>query len=290
MNNDQLFQDRARVRDEDLAGRASAAGADALLTRIVALEHDPAPRRRAFSPRRVLIGMVSAAALATAIVVGPSLLRVSERVYAGQAVTIDRVGDEYAFYFTEGDPDPAELQRAFRKVGLDNLTVTLIPVSPRQPGAVFGFDKADPGDDSLATFVGGDCPTDVNGCVAAFRVTADIKTRAEVRLARPAKPGEKYGFPADAEWPGEALAGVRLQGRSVAEAVRVVRERGLAVAYGLDWPSHGAGGGEGYEFEENVPAARIDPTWKVAKGDTYNDGVIVLHVVPGPGASPPPGF
>ncbi|WP_329429419.1 hypothetical protein OG339_12110 [Streptosporangium sp. NBC_01495] len=65
---------------------------------------------------------------------------------------------------------------------------------------------------------------------------------------RPAKPGEKYAYPADASWPGEALAGVELQGRSVAEAARVVREHHLKVAYGLDWPLRN--GDKGFRFEQ----------------------------------------
>lgn len=216
----------------------------------------------------------------------PSHGPASEQVYASQAVTIDRVGDEYTFYFTEGDPDPAELKEAFHKVGLDNLTVRLIPVSPRQPGSVFGFEKSDP--DAKAMFVGDSCPERVEDCITAFSVTAGIKGPAEVRLGRPAKPGEKYAYPADASWQGEALAGVNLQGRSVAEAVRVVREHDLKVAYELDWPLRN--GDKGVRFEPDVPASRIDTGWKVATAESYNDGVIVLHVVPGPAATPPPGF
>ncbi|MEV4181120.1 hypothetical protein AB0J28_06700 [Streptosporangium canum] len=287
MNNDQIFKNRARVLDEDLIDGASTAGADALLAEIVLLEHTPARRRLMPSARRSLLGLAAAAALAGAIVVGPSLLKASEQVYASQAVTIDRVGDEYAFYFTEGDPDPVELQKAFHKVGLDNLRVTLVPVSPQQsPGSVFGFEKTDP--DARATFAGDSCPERTENCITAFRVTADITGPAEVSLGRPAKPGEKYASPADASLPGEALAGVKLRGRSVAEAVRVVREHDLKVAYGLDWPLRNDE--KGVRFEDDVPASRVDPGWPVTTAQTYNDGVIVLRVAPGPDASPPPGF
>ncbi|WP_329091863.1 hypothetical protein [Streptosporangium sp. NBC_01469] len=286
MNNDQIFKDRARVLDESLAGRASTTGADALLAEIVSLERVPARRRLMRSPGRALLGLAAAAVLAGAIVVGPSLFKASEQVYASQAVTIDRVGDEYAFYFTEGDPDPVELRKAFHKVGLDNLTVTLIPVSPQlPPGSVFGFEKTDP--DAIARFTGGDCLQRVETCLTAFSITADIEGPAEVNLSRPANPGEKYAFPADASLPGEALAGVKLRGRSVAEAARVVREHDLKVAYGLDWPLRGA---EGVRFEDDVPASRVDPGWSVTTAQTYNDGVIVLRAEPGPDATPPPGF
>jgi len=290
VNNDQIFKDRAKVLDEGLAGQASTAGADALLTEIVSLENIPpehVPARRPMpSPGRALLGLAAAALLAGAIVVAPSLFGASGQVYAGQAVTIDRVGDEYAFYFTDGDPDPVELQKAFHKVGLDNLTVTLIPVSPRlPPGSVFGFEKTDP--DARATFAGDGCPGRIADCVTAFRVTADIEGPAEISLSRPAKPGERYAYPADASLPGEALAGVRLRGRSMAEAARVVREHDLKVAYGLDWPLRD---GEGVRSEDDVPASRVDPGWPVTTAQTHNDGVIVLRAEPGPDVTPPPGF
>ncbi|MFC7641600.1 hypothetical protein ACFQX6_11795 [Streptosporangium lutulentum] len=167
----------ATVLDEDLASRASTAGADALLAEIVVLEHVPARRRLMPSARRSLLGLAAAAVLAGGIVVGPSLFKASEQVYASQAVTIDRVGDEYAFYFTDGNPDPAELRKAFHKVGLDNLTVTLSPVSPHMPpGSVFGFEKTDP--DAQAVFAGGNCPERVENCL---RPSASPRTSPGLR-------------------------------------------------------------------------------------------------------------
>ncbi|WP_371782529.1 CU044_5270 family protein [Streptosporangium subroseum] len=72
MNNDQIFKDRARVLDEDLAGRASTAGADALLAEIVLLERIPARRRLLLSPGRALLGL--AAVAAAVAVIAPSML------------------------------------------------------------------------------------------------------------------------------------------------------------------------------------------------------------------------
>ncbi|MEV4375172.1 MULTISPECIES: CU044_5270 family protein [unclassified Nonomuraea] len=72
MNNDQIFKDRARVLDEDLAGRASTAGADALLAEIVSLERVPARRQLLLSPGRALLGL-AAAAVAVAVI-APAML------------------------------------------------------------------------------------------------------------------------------------------------------------------------------------------------------------------------
>lgn len=72
MNSDQIFKDRARALDEDLTGRASTAGADALLAEIVSLERTPARRRRLRSPGRALLGL--AATAAAVAVIAPGML------------------------------------------------------------------------------------------------------------------------------------------------------------------------------------------------------------------------
>ncbi|GAA2285467.1 hypothetical protein GCM10010149_34220 [Nonomuraea roseoviolacea subsp. roseoviolacea] len=291
MSNDQVFREQARVLDADLSGSATTAGADALLTEILLLERTPAPApaarrsRRGPAPSRLLLGLAASVALAGALVVGPSLFRESGQVYASQAVTIDRDGDEYNFYITDGDPDPGELRKAFDKVGLGNVKVELMPVSPRQRNPVDGWEDSDP--DAKMTSTLSDCKVRVEGCLTAFSITADIKGPATLRLGRPARPGEKYDFPIDATVPGEALAGVKIGGLTVAEAERVVREHDLKVAYELRWPLHE---GVGYKVEGPVPASRVDAGWKVAEADSYNDGVIILSVEPAEGTTPPPGY
>ncbi|MFB4270905.1 CU044_5270 family protein [Nonomuraea sp. GTA35] len=85
MNSDQLFKDRARVLDEDLAGRASTAGADALLMQVVSLERVPARRRLRLSPGRALLGL--AAAAAAVAVIAPAMLSDSTISIAPQPST-----------------------------------------------------------------------------------------------------------------------------------------------------------------------------------------------------------
>ncbi|MGW7482090.1 CU044_5270 family protein [Nonomuraea muscovyensis] len=72
MNSDQIFKNRARALDEDLTGRASTAGADALLAEIVSLERTPARRRRMPSSGRALLGL--AATAAAVAVIAPGML------------------------------------------------------------------------------------------------------------------------------------------------------------------------------------------------------------------------
>lgn len=246
-------------------------------------------RRRPLSPRKFLLRLAATVVLAGAVVV--TLFEASEQVYASQSVTIDRDGEWYAFYITDSDPDPAELQKAFRTAGLD-ITVKLVPVSPNDREPVFGLDEVDAeigendhGFDVVSAEVS-DCAERVEGCLRAYRIHAGLNRPAQFFLGRPAKPGERYTFPADATWPGEPLAGVKLERRPVGEVSRIIREYGLKMAYTLDWPGNSKG--HGARSEENVPASRIDPRWSVTSAETHNDGVIILRVTPGPEATRPP--
>ncbi|MFF5210432.1 hypothetical protein [Streptosporangium sp. NPDC000396] len=285
--NDQLIANLARVQDENLSGQASGAGARTLLDEIVATGPATQQRRRRFLPgltsRRLVIAAAVTMALAGTFVVAPTLFKVSGQVYANQAVTVDRDGDEYVFYVT--DTKPEDLQKAFRELGL-NVSVTEMPVSPQDDRDILGVDK-DP-DVGKVSFGSTGCAYRVKGCTSTFRVPVDLKGHVKFQVPRPAKPGEKYAYPADPSWQGEAMAGVDLTGRSVAEAVKMVRDRDLRVAYELAWrlPE----GQEGERYEQDVPETRIDPGWKVQNAGTYNDGVIILTVTPGPGATPPPGY
>ncbi|MCP2353116.1 hypothetical protein HD597_000136 [Nonomuraea thailandensis] len=241
-----------------------------------------APRRA----RRLLLGAVATALMAVAMTVGPSILGAPDEVYAGEAVTVDRDGNDYVFYFTKGDPDPESLRKAFRSVGLD-VSVTLVPVSPRDPFPYFSLVR---NGGIQTSYRSAECAERVGGCLGSMRVSAELTGPAEFRLGRPARPGEPYVASVDATLPGEVLAGVQIDGKTAAEVVRIARERGLRVIYTIDWPLKEGVGFSTEGFEGEIPASRIDPAWAVASVETYNDGAIIMHVLPGPGATPPPEF
>ncbi|MFD1540589.1 hypothetical protein [Nonomuraea guangzhouensis] len=295
MNSDEMFRKATPIRNQDLAGLAHSAVADALLAQISATDTTntadvtaPAFRRTAWNVRRLLMAGVATALLAGGIVVGSSVLGMPDEVYAGEAVTIDRDGNDYVFYFTKGDPDPEALRKAFSTVGLD-ITVTLVPISPRDPFPYHEMVRTKDVKGSVA-YQAAECAERIEGCLGSMRVSADLSGGAELRLGRPARPGERYEVPVDATLPGEVLAGVPIEGKTVAEAVRIVGDRRLKVGYTLDWPASGAGDSpKDVDFEERVAASRIDAGWRVTQAETLNDGVITLHVRPGPGVTRPPG-
>ncbi|MFD0480708.1 hypothetical protein ACFQ0B_80725 [Nonomuraea thailandensis] len=175
---------------------------------------------------------MATALMAVAMTVGPSILGAPDEVYAGEAVTVDRDGNDYVFYFTKGDPDPESLRKAFRSVGLD-VSVTLVPVSPRDPFPYFSLVR---NGGIQTSYRSAECAERVGGCLGSMRVSAELTGPAEFRLGRPARPGEPYVASVDATLPGEVLAGVQIDGKTAAEVVRIARERGLRVIYTIDWP------------------------------------------------------
>lgn len=291
MKSDEMFRKAAPVRDQDLAGLAHSTAADALLAQISATDAAdvtvPAFRRAAWNVRRLLVTGVATALLAGGIVVGSSVFGTPDEVYAGEAVTIDRDGDDYVFYFTKGDPDSEALQKVFRAVGLD-ITVTLVPVSPRDPFPYHELVRKEDGR-SRVVYQSTECAERIEGCLGSMRISDDLPKGAELRMGRPARPGERYEVPVDATLSGETLAGVPVEGKTVAEITRVLKGRGLKARYTLDWPDPAARAPEDVHFEENVTASRIEPGWLVTQAETLNDGVITLHVRPGPGATQPSG-
>ncbi|MEV4221282.1 CU044_5270 family protein [Nonomuraea sp. NPDC049725] len=99
MNNDEIFKGRARVLDEELAGRVSTPGADALLAEVVSLERVPEQRRRRLrAPGRALLG-VAAAAVAAGVVV-PAMLS------GGTISVVPQPGESQPGAFHPGESQP----------------------------------------------------------------------------------------------------------------------------------------------------------------------------------------
>src|SRR5687767_9890577 len=94
---DEVISRLARIRDGELAGQASAAGARTLLAAVTASRPDtaapPSPAGGRSRRTRWAVAAITVGVLATGVVVGPSLLRERSAVsYANSAVAIVREG------------------------------------------------------------------------------------------------------------------------------------------------------------------------------------------------------
>ncbi|MGJ6966936.1 hypothetical protein ACSDR0_33975 [Streptosporangium sp. G11] len=289
----------ARVRDDELAGQASAAGARALLASIMSESGSDAPvvspsHRWSWRPRLVT-GTVIAGVLVAGVVAGPGLLRDgSATSYANSAVDIVLDGEQYVARIKDPFADHAKYTEAFRAVGLD-ITLRPVPVSRGSVGKIMGMvitggDRPDGGrtpDPSGPRFGGvplsmetapKECePGKDAGCVMVMRIPSGFTGKVDVKLGRQAKPEEEYANFDLAMAPGEMFAGVRLRnGRPVDEILTEARKRDLATTFSLVRIDAKTGG---LSFEP-LPSDRVGRDWTVWNAWQVKAGVIRLLVTP----------
>ncbi|NRQ38370.1 hypothetical protein HII36_42060, partial [Nonomuraea sp. NN258] len=203
----------ARVRDEELAGQASGAGARALLTDLLATDPDsPAEittpawdvrsRRRGWWARRLLVTVVAAAALAAGTLIVPGVLTgpATAVSYTSDELDITQVDGQWVARIKDPYAEHEKYTRGFSTVGL-RLKLELVPVSPSQVGMVVEQSAA-----GGALRVGREpenCALETPGCALVIRIPVGFAEAADVKFGRGARPGEGYALPGPANGPGE---------------------------------------------------------------------------------------
>lgn len=280
----------ARVRDEDLAGQASGAGARALLAAVTAEEPESRPEpgfrpaARTRRTRRVLAGALAAGALAAAAVVGPAVLGTEgiATSYANSAMDIRLEGDYYVAVIKNPLADYAEFTEGFKAVGL-NVRLQPVPSSPGQVGEVTGV-TAGPGiavshpneDRRIGTGTSpAGCDLATSGCSMTVLVRRDYQGDGVVKLGRPARAGEKYQNMRPATAEGEMLEGFRVDEKTVGEVRAEVDRRGLKAVYEVITP---APGGDGWRVDPAEQTAEVGDDWIVWEARSEQPGVVRLQV------------
>ncbi|WP_043631731.1 hypothetical protein [Nonomuraea candida] len=316
----------ARVRDEDLAGRASGPGARALLAAITAepipgtasaaITAEPLPgtasaaltadpvagaasagaagaavaggRLRGLLGRlvpgnravRLAVGAVAALGLATAIVIGPSLLgeRGVTPSYANAAIDIRLRGDSYVAVIKDPFADYAKYTEGFKAVGLD-VNLTLVPASPSQVGELTGIRISGmPASNGRSIESGTEpagCTLGQAGCAMSLTVPRDWTGWASVRLGRAAEPGEKYQNWRSATSRGEMLEGFRADEKTVGEVLAEVRRRDLSAVFQVIEPAPGR---QGYGLRKEQRPDEVGDDWIVWEAQSEQAGVVRLLV------------
>ncbi|MFE3452786.1 hypothetical protein ACFXJ8_28060 [Nonomuraea sp. NPDC059194] len=273
----------ARVRDEELAGRGSGAGARTLLESIMAAGqvHEPAVRRGPARPvRRLAVAAVAVSALAAAAVIGPGLIEGGKGVatsYANSAIEIERRGDLWVARVKDPYADHALYGEAFKAVGLD-VSLNLLPASPSGVGNVvrMGFSgKTTPSKGGLGGGVEPDgCELGSPGCSLAVTVAVDFTGTGVISLGRPAKPGERYENAASATEKGESLHGVKVDERTVGEVRRAAAERGVKTVIWMIEPNEGGGFG----YNPNRQPEKVGDDWIVWDAEVLAPDAVKLLV------------
>lgn len=294
-HNDELVAALAGVRDEELAGPGQ--GAETLLAEILtdrtgleqttgdrAAPAPPAPPARPRSSRRrilVLGAAVTAAAFASVIGIALAIPGPTGS-YANAAMEIDRHGNTYTVRVKDAYADPGRFAEVFHRAGLD-VNLRVVPVSPSLQRTIVreGF-SGHPGHTGIGA--GPNCPpARQSTCPLTMRIDLDpaaVKGHwaAQAWLGRAARPGEDYAQSASATRPGEALAGVPLDGRSVGDVLPELHSRHLGVTYEIrfTYPDIGT-------YDQPVTAAEIDHDRRVVRAEMQRTGVVRLIVAARPG-------
>ncbi|NUP83782.1 MAG: hypothetical protein HOV96_40275 [Nonomuraea sp.] len=276
----------ARVRDEELAGeavgRASGAGARALMTSITAeprvVTGRPESVRRGVRSRpfKLLgLGVVVAGlavVLSVALPIGGPVTQ-----YANAAVTL-RTGDDFVnVVVTDPEAEAATFTEAFRAVGID-AEVRKIPVAPQFAGMLFG--PATPGDFPSGTGVS---IRTAESCASVWCGTISMPTGYKGRIifgiGRPAEPGERYAASSPVGVvPLPAPEGLDVRGRPAGEVRAELERRGLKTEYVVMWLEDD-GSGTGY----GVDAQYVKDDWTVEHVVQVASDAVRVDVKAGPG-------
>jgi hypothetical protein len=222
----------ASVRDAELAGSQHTHEAELLVARITSEVVPVTARRRRASTRRP--ALLSLAGAGAALAIAAAIFATSSTVDtkpAAAGVPFRSTGG----YIVASVRDPfaaaADLTAAFRARGLD-ISLHLLPVSPSLVGTVVAMSVSSSSDEGdIQALQDGGCVTGGGACPIGLRIARRFSGTAEISLGRPARPHETYASATSALAPGEELHCTALLGAAVADALPILRARGVRVTW-----------------------------------------------------------
>ncbi|HEY1639781.1 MAG TPA: hypothetical protein VGG35_03770 [Streptosporangiaceae bacterium] len=221
----------------DLAGQITATPAG--------LPHPPAASPRRSTRRRWLVAVPAAAAVAAAALVVTMISQPGPSAPAGQAghragsvpaghgpapvrahvLSFVRHGHYIDVIVRDPVADPAQYRAEFARHHL-NISLKLLPVSPSIVGTVVYFGGTHTNAITPITATGA-CHVASGGdqCPVGLRVPVSFRGQADLVFGRAARPREQYESTASAFAPGEAMHGLDIHGKTVAQVEAMLRQR-----------------------------------------------------------------
>lgn len=278
MNDLDLIARLQSITDAE-ATRLASPGARADLSRQITGE--PAADRwfaRARRSRRWLVAVPVAVGLASALAVttftspartkpAPPARGSSAAPVQAQALSFTRHDGHIDVTVRDPLADPARYRAEFRAHGLD-ISIKLVPASPSIVGTLVYYDS--PPNSGLQPITAkGKCVTGGGGaCPVGVQVPLDFKGTAHLVFGRAARPGEQYESSArSATVPGEALAGLSVIGKRVADVSAMMKQRHVTAV----WVSTVVGG-----KSERLPLSKVPGTWYVYEVDPWAPGQVAI--------------
>jgi hypothetical protein len=249
-------------------------------------------RRRALLVVPLVAGLSAAAAFVAVSGTFTSAPPAPPSRASGQALPTTQTAQALVFITTPGHgltvivrnplADPAVYRAEFARHHLD-ITLRMRPVSPSIVGSVSYMSEPSTGPQLVPITAKGACFTPGGGdyCPIGVKVPAGFRGPAEIDFGRATRPGEQYVSTGSAFAPGEAMHGMTVSGKTVAEVVGQLRARHVSVAYFNEQGKNGS---------VNVHSA--PGGWYVYDAVPWAPGQVMLFVGPTvhqPNSPPSPG-
>lgn len=227
-------------------------------------------------PVRPRIALVAAMALLIAGVIAATVANQPGQDQP-QALSVTERGDKLIVRVVDPTADPKRYNAEFKKLGLD-ITVKAVAVSPPFVGTMISWSGRDSDDlKKLNRLEAGEkCSGTLNasdpGCQGGLEVPKNYDGETEIQFGRAAKPGEMYWHTSSsATQKGEALAGLKLHNKTVAEVLPMIEARGVKVV------SYLSGNAPNLDSSDTAPGG-----WYVDDAVMHAPGETVLFVDPKP--------
>jgi len=242
-------------------------------------------KRRALLAIPLVAGLSAAAAFIAVSASSPSAPPASSTTppaTSAQALAFTTSADSVTVIVRDPLADPAVYRAELAAHHLD-ITIQMRPVSPSLVGSVFYMDEPGTGPHLIPITAKGACDTPGGGdiCPVGVKIPAGFRGPAEIDFGRPARPGEQYVSTGSAFAPGEAMHGMTIKGKTVAEVVAQLRARHVSVAL------YNEQGRNGYVNVHSAPGG-----WYVYDAVPWAPGEVMLFVGPTarqPVSKPAPG-
>ena len=195
---------------------------------------------------------------------------------------IDRHGNTYTVRVKDAYADPGRFSEVFHKAGL-NVRLRIVPVSPSLERTVVRVGGSSDMPVHTGIGAGPSCPPgNLRTCPLTMEIELDPAAAkghwmAEAWLGRAARQGEDYVQSAGATNAGEALAGLRLNGRTVGEVLPEIHSRHFDVTYKIRFTYSDS------TYDQPAAAAEISRDRRIVRAEMQNSRVVRLIVAARPG-------
>jgi hypothetical protein len=277
------------ISDQDAAGFMSVEALADLADLITSMpiredsrrtrQHGRAGTRTTRSHRTHLRSLAVVALVAAAVMVGVMTLGgtgssvgpVNLGPASAQALSFTKHGRYIIVIVRDPFADPARYRAEFAAHNL-NVKLQMVPASPSLVGQVVYFGgthltqiKPITRDPSAR------CDSPGGGCTIGVKISTNYHGTADIAFGRAARPGEQYESSGSVTAPGEAMHGLKYQGKTVTALLALLKTRDVTVPQ-YRWTDNG--------YSRSLRPGHVPGNWIVQNAIPWASHQVLLFVKP----------